>query len=48
VLAVRPYCHTDHYGQMYFDCNRVIREALVEAGFPVPMTAQNVIVSQSA
>jgi small conductance mechanosensitive channel len=23
VLAVRPYCHTDHYWQVYFDTNRV-------------------------
>src|SRR2546429_4659589 len=22
VLAVRPYCHTDHYWQVYFDTNR--------------------------
>jgi small conductance mechanosensitive channel len=36
VLAVRPYCHTDHYWQVYFDTNRVIRDALGEAGFPVP------------
>ena len=48
VLAVRPYCHTDHYWQVYFDSNRMIREALAEAGFPAPMPAQNVIVSQSA
>lgn len=48
VLAVRPYCHTDHYWQVYFDSNRMIREALDEAGFPAPMPAQNVIVSQSA
>ena len=48
VLAVRPYCHTDHYWQVYFDSNRMIREALAEAGFPAPMPAQSVIVSQSA
>lgn len=36
VLAVRPYCHTDHYWQVYFDTNRVIREAFGAAGFPVP------------
>jgi small conductance mechanosensitive channel len=36
VLAVRPYCHTDHYWQVYFDTNRVIREAFGDAGFPVP------------
>lgn len=48
VLAVRPYCHNDHYWQVYFDTNRVIREALAEAGFPAPMPAQNVIVTQAA
>lgn len=48
VLAVRPYCHNDHYWQVYFETNRVIREALVDAGFPVPMPAQSVIVTQAA
>lgn len=47
VLAVRPYCHNDHYWQVYFDTNRVIREALADAGFPAPMPAQSVLVSQS-
>jgi small conductance mechanosensitive channel len=36
VLAVRPYCHNDHYWQVYFDTNRTIREAFGAAGFPVP------------
>jgi small conductance mechanosensitive channel len=36
VLAVRPYCHTDHYWQVYFDTNRAIRESFGSAGFPVP------------
>jgi len=36
VLAVRPYCHTDHYWQVYFDTNRLIRETFGAAGFPVP------------
>ena len=40
VLAVRPFCHTDHYWQVYFDGNRLIREALAEAGFPAPVPAQ--------
>jgi small conductance mechanosensitive channel len=48
VLAVRPYCHNDNYWQVYFDTNRMIREALGEAGFPAPMPAQNVIVSQAS
>jgi len=36
VLAVRPYCNNQHYWQVYFATNRVIREAFSEAGFPVP------------
>lgn len=44
VLAVRPFCHNDHYWQVYFDGNRTIREALSEAGFPAPMPAQIVLV----
>jgi small conductance mechanosensitive channel len=35
-LAVRPYCHTDHYWQVYFDTNRLIRETFGAAGYPVP------------
>jgi small conductance mechanosensitive channel len=46
VLAVRPYCHTDHYWQVYFDTNRTIRESLSAAGFPAPMPAQVVFVNQ--
>lgn len=34
-LAVRPYCHTDHYWQVYFDTNMTIAETLGGAGFPV-------------
>ena len=48
VLAVRPYCHNDHYWQVYFETNKVIREALAEAGCPAPMPAQSVIVTQAA
>ena len=36
VLAVRPYCHTDHYWQVYFDTNKTIRETFGAAGDPVP------------
>lgn len=36
VLAVRPYCNNQHYWQVYFDTNRVIRETCGEAGYPVP------------
>jgi small conductance mechanosensitive channel len=34
-LAVRPYCNTDHYWQVYFDTNMTIADTLGAAGFPV-------------
>jgi small conductance mechanosensitive channel len=36
VLAVRPYTHTDHYWQVYFDTNRAIGDTFGQAGYPVP------------
>lgn len=36
VLAVRPYCNNDHYWQVYFDTNRMIRETFGAANYPVP------------
>ncbi|MDF3838722.1 mechanosensitive ion channel family protein [Cupriavidus basilensis] len=48
VLAVRPHCHNDHYWQVYFDTNRVIRESFGEAGFAAPMPAQLVLMQQAA
>lgn len=36
VLCVRPYCHTDHYWQVYFDTNKLIRETFGAAGYPTP------------
>ena len=36
LLCVRPYCSNEHYWQVYFDTNRVIRESFGEAGFPAP------------
>jgi small conductance mechanosensitive channel len=46
VLAVRPYCHNDHYWQVYFDTNRAIREVGGDAGFPAPQ--QHVFVRSGA
>ncbi len=43
VLAVRPYTHTDHYWQVYFDANNAIRETLGAAGFPAPTPTQRYI-----
>ena len=39
LLCVRPYCANEHYWQVYFDTNRLIREAFSEAGFPAPLPA---------
>ena len=36
-LCVRPYCTNQHYWQVYFDTNRLIREAFGEAGYPAPV-----------
>jgi len=36
LLAVRPYCSNEHYWQVYFDTNRLIRESFTQAGYPVP------------
>jgi len=36
VLCIRPYCSNEHYWQVYFDTNRMIREAFDSAGFPTP------------
>jgi small conductance mechanosensitive channel len=37
-FAVRPYCHNDHYWQVYFDANRAVAAAFGEAGYPAPAT----------
>jgi small conductance mechanosensitive channel len=42
VLCVRPCCSHQHYGQVYFDTNRLIREAFDKAGFPAPVPAYTV------
>jgi len=47
VLAVRPYCHNDHYWQVYFDTNRTIRDSFGEAGYAAPTPAQIVMVQGS-
>jgi small conductance mechanosensitive channel len=37
-LCVRPYTHTDHYWQVYFDTHKAIVRVFTEAGYPVPET----------
>jgi len=38
LLAVRPYTHTDHYWQVYFDTHRAIVKTFGTAGYPTPET----------
>lgn len=35
-LVVRPFCANEHYWQVYFDTNRMIRDTFGQAGFPAP------------
>jgi small-conductance mechanosensitive channel len=47
LLAVRPYCHTDHHWQVYFDTHKAIVTTFGAAGYPVPetpITSRNVSV----
>ena len=37
-LCVRPFTHTDHYWQVYFDTHKAIVETFGAAGYPVPET----------
>lgn len=38
LLAVRPYCHTDHYWQVYFDTHKAVVATFGAAGYPLPET----------
>ena len=38
LLCVRPYSHTDHYWQVYFDTHKAIVATFGAAGYPVPET----------
>lgn len=40
VIAIRPYCNTDHYWQVYFDTNATIARVAKEAGWPAPTPMQ--------
>jgi len=44
VIAVRPYCHTDHYWQVYFETNEAIVRTCREAGWPAPMPHQMTLI----
>ncbi len=40
VIAVRPYCHTDHYWSVYFATNEMMVRVGREAGWPAPTPVQ--------
>ena len=40
VLAVRPYCHNDHYWQVYFDTNKALAEVGGANNWPIPAPHQ--------
>ncbi|MBB5019718.1 small conductance mechanosensitive channel [Chitinivorax tropicus] len=48
VLAVRPYCHNDHYWQVYFDTNKMLKEAPMTADLPAPIPSQVVLLHNQA
>jgi small conductance mechanosensitive channel len=43
VIAVRPYCHNDHYWQVFFDTNEMMVRVGNEAGWPAPTPTTRVI-----
>jgi small conductance mechanosensitive channel len=47
IIAVRPYTHTDHYWQVYFDTNEAIVRVAREAGWPAPTPAQITRIAQA-
>jgi small conductance mechanosensitive channel len=48
VLAVRPFCHTDHYWQVYFDTNRLIASTFETAAYPAPYIVEEHLDGRSA
>lgn len=44
LFVVRPYCHTDHYWQVYFDTIRAVGQVFGELGYPAPQ--QHFVVQQ--
>ena len=46
VLAVRPYCHNDHYWQVYFDTNKLIASTFGAAGYTAPHLKHDVTLTK--
>ena len=38
LLCIRPYTHTDHHAQVFFDTHKAIVSTFTAAGYPVPET----------
>lgn len=38
LLCIRPYTHTDHYSQVFFDTHKAVVSTFNDAGYPVPET----------
>lgn len=47
MLVVRPFCHNDHYWQVYFDTNRAIYQVFGDAGYPAA-PEQRIVMRQQA
>lgn len=45
-LAVRPYCHTDHYWQVFFDTNKLIAATFGSAGYAAPHKRMGVAIDK--
>jgi small conductance mechanosensitive channel len=43
VIAVRPYCHNDHYWQVYYDTNEMMVRVGGDAGWPAPTPTTRLI-----
>ena len=39
-LVVRPYCHNEHYWQVYFDTNKALADVGATNGWPIPAPHQ--------
>lgn len=48
VLAVRPYCHTDHYWSVYFAANQVINDEIGKLGFAAPSNPVTIVERKAA
>ena len=46
VLAVRPYCHNDHYWQVFFDTNKLIAATFGSAGYTAPHLKHDVTLTR--